>query len=34
MVEYNKVNLKLSSSQLNQLKDAVKKKWNNVKNRQ
>ena len=25
MVEYNKVNLKLSSSQLNQLKDAVKK---------
>ena len=35
MVECNKLNLELSSSQLSKLKDAVKKKkWSNTKNRQ
>ena len=32
MVEYNTVNVKLSNSQLNRLKNSVKKTRNNFKN--
>ena len=32
MVEYNKVNIKLSDAQLKKLKDAVKDNRNNFKN--